>query len=291
MLCIAVYDHQNQSYRRHVQSFFAKRHLLANTRNMTTAARINVAELPNLISNALNEHANKLLANIEHSQQFLSDKLDDFGNQIIQLKSEIAKLKSENTFLKKTLSDLSTKTEVVSVAVDKQESTLDMQRRSELASNAILLGIPRLPNEDTKSLVAKTCELLGCGDEDDAIISCTRLISNKAENNPIRITFKTTQAKERLIARKRQFGTLTVSMIAGVRWPNGWTNKVFIRDELSPLSLDIFRELKTKKTSLKYRYVWPGRDGVIYVKFTENSSPIKIRSRSDLQKLTLITQQ
>ena len=87
------------------------------------------------------------------------------------------------------------------------------------------------------------------------------------------------------MARKKEFGVLTVSMITGIRWPNGWTNRVSIRDDLSPLSMELFRELKLQQPLLKFRYVWPGRHGVILVKFSENSRPVKVRSRCDLERL------
>lgn len=266
----------------HTRQFLFKRHLLTNTRSM---AQISLKELPDLISKALADQANRLLSNIEHSQQFLSDKLDEFGAQIITLKAEIGKLKLENDSLRKALESISTKSDTVSNVVMKQELELDHQRRSELSSNAILLGIPRLPNENTKTLVDITCHTLGFNDGEKAIVSCTRLAKSKDQNSPIRIVFKNVHAKECLMARKKEFGVLTVSMITGIRWPNGWTNRVSIRDDLSPLSMELFRELKLQQPLLKFRYVWPGRHGVILVKFSENSRPIKVRSRCDLEKL------
>ena len=267
-----------------------QRHLLVLTKTMSLSSHVSMAELPNLISKALTEQANRLYMSIEHSQQFLSDKLDDFGEQILKLKTEVVKLRAENDYLKKSVAALSTKADTVTKAVHKQETELDMQRRSELSCNAVVLGIPRLPNEDTKSLVNITCQTIGFHDAADSIVSCTRLPSTKAENNPIRITFGNANAKENLIVRKKNFGPLTVSMINGVRWPYGWTNKVFIRDELSPLTMEIFRELKLQKPLLKYRYAWPGRNGVIFVKYAENSQPIIVRSRCDLHKLVLKAQ-
>lgn len=243
---------------------------------------ISLKELPDLLSKALTEHANRLLANIEHSQQFLSDKLDDFGDQILKLKAEISKLKNENDCLRKDLALISSKTDTVSNVVEKQETALDLRRRLELSSNAILLGIPRVPNENTRTLVTMTCNTLGI-DEANSIVSCTRLPSSKTEINPIRIVFKDVHAKERLMEKKQKFGPLTASMISGIRWPNGWTNKIFIRDDLSPLAMEIFRELKTLQPLHKFRYVWPGRDGVIFVKFHEDSYPVKVRSRDDMR--------
>lgn len=248
-------------------------------------------ELPDFISKALIEQSNRFFASIEHSQQFLSTKLDEFSDQILKLKSEVVKLRAENDYLKKSFADLSSKTNTVTKAVHKQEAEIDLQRRSELSCNAIVLGVPRIPNEDIKALVNITCKTIGFNDENSSIVSCIRLPSTKADNNPIRITFNNIHAKEIFIAKKKQFGSLTASMIAGIRWPFGWTNKVFIRDELSPLSLDIFHELKAQQSLLKFRYIWPGRNGVIFVKYSDKSQPIAVRSRCDVQKIILSAQQ
>lgn len=263
-----------------------KRHLLVNTSTMTSKSHVKLEELPDFLSRALTDHTNKVLMNIERGQQFLSDKLDDFGDQIVKLKSEVRKLKAENEQLKAALASISSKTQTVTDAVHKQEAELDSHRRSELSSNAIIMGLPRVPNENTESLVEAMCHTLGIMNEKNSIISCTRLSASKEGNNLIRVKFNDVHAKECLLARKKQFGSLTVSMIRNVRWPSGWTNKVIIRDDLSPLSMEIFQAIKLQQPELKFRYVWPGRNGIIYVKYAANSQPIKVRSRADLHKLT-----
>lgn len=62
-----------------------------------------IEELPDLISEYLSNHADKVLANIERSQQFLSNKLDDFVDQLLCLRADISKPKIENEQLKKSL--------------------------------------------------------------------------------------------------------------------------------------------------------------------------------------------
>lgn len=242
-------------------------------------------ELPELISEYLAKHADKLIGKIERSQQFLSDKLDDFNGEILKLKAEIGKLRAENEQLKSSLAMLSTETATVSDAVHKQEAELDMHQRAHLSANAILLGIPRVPNEDTKSLFEATCRTLGFETNSNSIVSCTRVAVSKGENQPIKVCFKNVRDKETLITRKKEFGSLSVSMIAGVHWPTGRTNKVYIRDDLSPLSMEIFRDLKNLQVSLNLQYIWPGRNGVILAKHSKNSKLIKVQSRADLNRL------
>lgn len=252
---------------------------------MNMMSRCSIKELPDVISEFLSNHTDKVLSNIERSQQFLSNKIDDFGGQIVILKAEISKLKAENEQLKKSLSMLSTETAAVTDVVHKHEVNLDMHQREKISANVILLGIPRVPNENTKSLFDATCQTLGLEFPNSSIVSCARLAAAKGESQPIKITFSNIRDKEALIAKKKQFGLLKASMIGSMRWPHGWSNKIYIRDDLSPLSMDIFRELKKHQSSLNFQYVWPSRNGTILVKTSQDSRPIKVQNRTELNKL------
>lgn len=77
-------------------------------------------ELPDFISKALIEQSNRFFASIEHSQQFLSTKLDEFSDQILKLKSEVVKLRAEYDYLKKSFADLSSKTNTVTITINRR---------------------------------------------------------------------------------------------------------------------------------------------------------------------------
>lgn len=252
---------------------------------MDSKSNISVPELPAIFSSMLELHSTKLVDKIVTGQEFLSAKFDDLICQLDKLKVEMKTLKAENDFLKLSIKSLKDKTELVSNVVHRQEVEIDSRLRTEMSSNAILLGVPRVPNENTLDLVSKTCKTIGYDLDRRNVATCTRVSSTKKGSNPIRITFKDVQVKENFLQAKKIFGPLTVSMIQGMRWPMGWTHKVIIREDLSPLPLEILRTIKQHQTTLNIRYVWPGRNGVILIKHYDHSKPIAIKSREDLNKL------
>lgn len=57
------------------------------------------------------------------------------------------------------------------------------------------------------------------------------------------------------------------------------------RGGMATITMRLFQELKELQGTLKLRYVWPGRDGAIMVRKSDNSKAIPIHSRQDLHKL------
>lgn len=224
-------------------------------------------------------------SDLSSSQQFLSDKFDEILRHVKELRSEITVLRNENASLKQSLTHLSAGTKTVADAVDRAERELDNQVRTKLSANAIILGIPRQPQENIDEIVARTCESLGYKTANADISSCTRISNGNSTSHPIRVMFKTPRCKEMLMAHKKARGPFNVSSINGVDWTYGANNKVTIRDELSPLSLRLFHELKTLQTTLKLRFVWPGKNGAIMVKQDEKSRAVAVYSRQDVERL------
>lgn len=253
--------------------------------NINFKSRIGIAELPELFSSMLQEYSTQLIDKIVMGQEFLSDKFDDIICQLQKLKVELKTLKAENDYLKQSLKALGEKTNSVSTAVCRQEVQIDTRLRSEISTNAVLLGVPKIANENSLDLVSNICKTIGVDLDKNRIVSCERIPTTQEGNNPIRVTFKDKHDKEDILLAKKKFGRLTASMIQGIRWQSGWSQTIIIRDELSPLSMELFRTLKKHQATLNIRYVWPGRNGIIFAKHSQCSKPILIKSREDLNKL------
>lgn len=226
-----------------------------------------IAELPKILE-AVKEES-KSVKEIVASQQFLSNQFDKMVQMMGSLSDEIKRLRAENGLLKLSLSRLADNAKSISNVVEQAEKDIDSHHRAQLSINAMVLGIPRTPQEDTKSIVLEICDILGYKDGEKNIVSCCRVANSNAVCPPIRISFKHVRAKESLLDHKSSFG------------------KLVIRDDLSPLSMRIFQELKQLQNSLELRYIWPGRHGAIMVRRTDRSKAIPIQSRQDIQKLAL----
>lgn len=236
------------------------------------------AELPKIV---------ELTSELKTSQQFLADKFDEMQRCVLILSTELRDIRKENEHLKQSLKALNQRTQNVAQAVNRQEATFEDQKRAELSSNAVVLGIPRESNEDVLDVITKACETLGYHGVAGTIMSCSRIPGPKTDCSPIRVTFKNQQTKERLMAYKKEFGRLNTQMIEGVKFKAGSSRNVVIRDDLTPLALELLRELKRRQREKNLRFVWPGRNGVILVKQTESSKPITIRDRDDLRRLLM----
>lgn len=239
-----------------------------------------VQALPKLLAQTQKE-----LTGVVKSQQFLSGKFDDILDFMKSLKAEIQKLRTENDNLKQSLKHVNLNANSISKAVDRAEQDIDNHNRMQLSCNAIMLGVPSLPQEDTEDIVAKACAAIGYNNVKADIVSCCRIRDVKNNKPPIRIVFKNEKSKEHLLTRKKAHGPLETSAIDRVSWPIGTKSNVIIRDDLSPLSMRILQELKSIQHTLNIRYVWPGRNGAIMVRLTANSKAIPIHSRQELQQL------
>lgn len=58
-----------------------------------------------------------------------------------------------------------------------------------------------------------------------------------------------------------------------------------MRDELTPLSLELLREMREHQDRLNVKYVWSSRDGNVLVKKNEHSKPELIKTRDDMVDL------
>lgn len=215
---------------------------------------------------------------IEDSQQFLSAKFDGIVNDVQSLKEDNDLLKAEVADLRKSQSSLST-------LVYKLESNCDKTNKESLSNNAVVLGIPVQSKENVPELISKVAKCIGADVPAPSLLSASRVTTSSSALNklvPIRITFEDKAVKESFFSKKREFGRLLSSSIDQSMVLNGKPTNIAVRDELTPLSLELLHEMRNQQKKLNLKYVWAGRDGIILVKKDENSKPTIIRNRNDL---------
>lgn len=217
---------------------------------------------------------------IENSQEFLSTKFDAISDEFNRLKLENDDLKLEILRLKKSYSALTE-------TVHKLELNTDKTSRIMNEKNAVFMGIPITHNENTTQLIEKAIQVLGVQLQSGSIKTAFRISSKNTSNKalvPIKVVFNELNDKENVFEKKRQNGKLLSTAIDPSLLLNGRPTTVSIRDELTPLSSELLRELRESQEVLKIKYVWPGRNGAILVKKGEGDRPDVIRSRDDLSK-------
>lgn len=218
---------------------------------------------------------------IENSQDFLSSKFDDIVTDFNELKHENERMKAEIENLKKSQN-------LLQGTVHKLEANVDKTDKAALGNNAVVWGIPTAPDESVPLLVDKFLLSLGLRENCGLVISAERMFANNKASNaviPIRIVFADKESKEVVFNKKKQYGNLMSTVIDSKLAVNGKATTVTLRDELSPLSLELLKELRESKELLNVKYIWAGRGGTILVKKDENSKPELVKNREDLSRV------
>lgn len=217
---------------------------------------------------------------VESSQNFLSEKFDKIVTDFNEIKSDNTRINLEVDHLKSSHSTLAE-------TVYKLESSVDKTNRSALACNTIILGLPSSANENIGNVVNKTFRCIGV-DLSSVSFQASRLYTKPKNNNvvvPIRVTFDDIKMKDYVLDKKREFGQLKSTMVEKSLLLNGNACNVAIREEMTPLGLELLKEMRDKQNSLNIKFVWPGRGGAVLVKKNDDSTTEKISSRDDLNKL------
>lgn len=246
------------------------------------------AELKGAVSSAVSvemknvrTEVHQITTAIERSQQFLSDKFETIVTDFQELKKENEGLKQEIDRLKHTQHTLSK-------TVHKLEHSVDKSAREANCNNAVVLGVPFCPGEDTLGITRNIIDCYGSNVGAEAIVSADRLGGkNKSKNAliPIRVLFKDGNTKETVFSKKKEYGKLLSSVVDSSYLVNGKPTSITIRDELTPLSLELLSQMREYQEKLKIKYVWTSRGGNVLVKKTEHSKPEMIKTRDDLYEL------
>lgn len=144
-----------------------------------------------------------------------------------------------------------------------------------------------MPNECVMPLVEKTVAHLGVDLPNGSIVSAARLYHSNKPNTvvPIQITFSDKNIKELVFSKKKNMGTLLSTSIDHSLLINGRPTSVSLRNELTPLSLELLRKMREYQKELQIQYVWPGQFGGILVKKSDNCKPDVIKTREDLSRV------
>lgn len=218
---------------------------------------------------------------IEKSQEFLSNKFDS-------IVKDFHELRKENDILKREVTSLKQKQNSILKTVNILEHNVDKTNRHANRNSAVVLGVPFLPGEHTLEIVQKIVNCYGLNIEHSAIISAFRLAGKNNSRHslvPIRVIFKDSYTKEIIFAKKKEFDKLPSTSVDSKLVINGNCTTITMRNELTPMSLELLNEMRLNQQKLGIKYVWASKEGNILVKKSEQSKPQLIKTRSDLHEV------
>lgn len=259
------------------KSFFSS---ISNKLNATVASVVNDQ------MREVKTEVKSITSAIEASQNFLSEKFEKISSDFSNLKSENEKLKTEVNELKLSQRSLST-------TVSTLEMNFDKINKESVSKNIVLLGMPSSPNENVTDLSLKTFKQIGANISADSIVSASRFFTRAANKGktitntpiPIRIVFKDAAVKDMILDKKSEYGQLVSTAIDRSLVMNGNGSRIAIREELTAFSQNLLKEMRESQSSLKIKYVWPGRNGIILIKKDDDSKIDKISNREDLFRI------
>lgn len=247
-----------------------------------------IAEVKNSISSAVNiemhgvrSEMKQLKDAIEASQEFLSNRFESIVN-------EFNAMKVENKILKQQIDELKGSLSALEGSVNKLEMDVDRKNKRDNDDTAVLLGLPYSSGENVQNIVAKVMNHIGVKNSTNLIHSVTRIYETRKETHPlipIRITFRNSESKGLVCKKKKDYGKLLSSTIDPHFIRNGQPTTVILRDQLTPLSLDLLRQVRECQKSMDIKYVWSGKGGTVWIRKDDSAKPSAIRSRHDLMNI------
>lgn len=224
-----------------------------------------------------NMNMNDMLKTLYHSQQFISNQIDDFAkkqNQLINDNKELKQQVKKNSF----------KTTQLESKVIELESELNDIKQEKLANQIVISGIPKVPNEKLADVLVKIGGKLEVNIKDEEIISARRMEKSNSESNnytaPILVTFRNVQLKTELLQKQKMLGKLVTDQVD--LEPKG--KMIYINEFVTEHTLRLFAKTKKLAVEKNYKYVWIQNARVLMRKI-EKGKIIKISSDLDLDQI------
>lgn len=241
------------------------------------------SELKSTVSAEMNNmrvEIKTLTTAIESSQTFLSSKFDD-------IISEFHKLKKENELLKREIEMLKQSQICLKNNINKLDMYVDSAHKEESLNNLVFLGLPSMPNEDARQLITETSKAIGVKLSSESIVSVVRIGSTKSVNAipPVRVKFRCNSVKQVLLEKKKQYGVLSSTKVNEKLTINCKPTKISIREDLTPFSLQLLRDVRALQHQLSLKFVWTGHGGSVLVRKREGCKVEVIKNQYDLKNL------
>lgn len=231
----------------------------------------------------INENMMKRFCDIQESQEFISTQFDEF-------KTQMKNVIQENKTMKNAIIILKSKQDKYENIINKIEATIGNQSQEHLSNNIIVAGIP-YTNENPSTIINTIFDQLKITAETKKEIHEIKYMENKkiTTTNSIQlprfiiIKFKTLNAKQEVLKKKKDKQTLTVRQL-GIFEENHHQmrdNLIFFRDQLTPFKLQLFREAKLLKMKHDIKFLWI-KNSKLFMRKTDTSKIFTINSRNDL---------
>lgn len=215
---------------------------------------------------------------VSNSLKSIQKQQESIKDEVKSSSDKISLLESENSCLKQTVSDLT--------------SRISQMEQHSRASNLEIQNVPEFKSENLNTLVEQIASTIDCKLEKTDIAVCTRIAkANKDSQRPrsIVIKFSSQRLRDSFLASALKFNKKAKNtadkLNSGHLGIGGDRKPVFVVEHLSPTQKALHAEARSKARELCYKFVWV-RGGRIYMRKTDTSEYRVIKNSQDLSKLT-----
>lgn len=246
---------------------------------------------PHIESNSLNNFMLSIKADINEFKKqqsemlsaitFISNSYDDINLKLANLDKQCEKMDAialENTTLKKLLYE--------------QSVRITSLEQAPLMNCVEINGIPDHNDIQPTEAVATISKAIDFDFDANDIEYCRRTRyapKNKPKN--IIVCFKDQMKKDTFISAKKNKSISTTLFIQHQQGTSSNSNigtKIFINEMLCPANKKLLFETKAFARNNGFKFVWV-RDGLIYIRKTENQKFYCVRDVADLSKIVSVT--
>ena len=231
----------------------------------------------------------KDLVNSKEGDHICSTSNKETLKSVEYLSKEYDDQKRFTQAVKQQISRLETRVTEIAVKLDSLSNSIDEVQQYSYQYNIKLMGIPEIKANESATETSVLCERIfkamgvqvSLMDIDIAHRVATRN-PNSRQPKPIICKFVRRLAREQVMAKRRDVRRIDPASI-GLRQDSSLMD-AGIFDHLTPRLQQLLVDAKKFKIENDYKFCWT-KNSVIYLRRYEDSQPIRIKQRSDLERL------
>ncbi|CAH1646776.1 unnamed protein product [Spodoptera littoralis] len=213
--------------------------------------------------------------------------------ELAPIKEEIQELKKSMDFINDSFEDIKkeqnqSRENMIKMNIEVQGRLNSLEQQSRMC-NLEIQCVPENKRENLFSIVTQLGRVVNCNIKEQDIMHCSRIAkanTTRARPRSIVAQLATPRIRDHMLASVNKYNKnnpqnkLNCSHLgfAGEKFP------VYVAEHLSPANRALHAATRIKAKEMNYKYVWI-RNGKIFVRKTEGSDYILIRSVNGLEKI------
>ena len=212
-----------------------------------------------------------------HAVEFVSQQYD-----------VLTKFKEEAT---RQIKELAARVDEISTLCDRITKSIEASEAYSYRFNLKIVGVPSVAERESPQQTANIClklfAALGVGNVSLSDIDMVhRVPSRAASNRPNAIICKFVRrlAKDNVMANRRNVNGLSPVDLGFSSDTD--VSHINLYDHLTPRLQELLYESKKFKDAKSYKYCW-AKNGLVFLRKTDSSTPLKLKSLEDLRRLSV----